>query len=123
MPRWSTPRTPVDEKLIGRRLQELRKQQGFTQVEIARRLGINQSLVSQYERGDLRLHGTLVAALATILKASTDQLLGLKPVETDGLLKDRRFLRRLQKIDELPKRRKQALLKSLDMLLKGAGSA
>ncbi len=123
MPRRSAPRTHVDEKLIGKRLQELRKQQGLTQVELAEKLGINQSLVSQYERGDLRLHGTLVAALATVLKTSTDQILGLKPVAADGLLKDRRFLKRLQKIDELPQRRKQALLKSLDMLLKGVGVA
>jgi transcriptional regulator with XRE-family HTH domain len=95
----------------------------MTQVEIAEKLGLGQSLVSQYERGELRLHGTLLAAFATILKVSADQILGLKKVEEDGLLRDRRFLRRVQKIDLLSKRRKQALLKSLDMLLKGAGVA
>lgn len=123
MPRRRKPLAPVDEKLIGGRLKELRNQRGLTQVEIAEKLGVNQSLVSQYERGELRLHGTLLAAFATILKVSADQILGLEKAEQEGLLRDRRFLRRIQKIDQLSKRHKQALLKSLDMLLKGAGVA
>ena len=124
MPRRRKPIGPVDEKLIGRRLQDLRKQRGLTQVELAEKLGINQSLVSQYERGELRLHGALVAAFATVFAVSSDQVLGLERAEDQGgLLRDRRFLRRIQKIDQLSKRHKQALLKSLDMLLKGAGVA
>jgi transcriptional regulator with XRE-family HTH domain len=113
----------VDEKVIGRRLRDLRKRHGKSQAEVAAALGINQSLVSQYERGETRIHGGLVAALARVLQTSADEILGLEAIDDDGLLKDRRFLRRLQKIDQLSKRRKQALLKSLDLLLKGAGVA
>jgi len=123
MPRRRRANAPVDEKLIGRRLRELRKRRGKTQVEIAAALGVNQSLVSQYERGETRLHGALVAAFARALRTTSDEILGLEKIPEDGVLKDRRFLRRLQKIDQLSKRRKQALLKSLDMLLKGAGVA
>jgi transcriptional regulator with XRE-family HTH domain len=123
MPRRRKANAPVDEKLIGRRLRELRKRRGKTQVEIAATLGVNQSLVSQYERGETRLHGALVAAYARALRTTSDEILGLEKIEEDGVLKDRRFLRRLQKIDQLSKRRQQALLKSLDMLLKGAGVA
>lgn len=123
MPGRRKVRAPVDEKQIGKRLRELRKRRGKTQVEIAAALGINQSLVSQYERGETRLHGALVAAYARALRTTSDQILGLEKIEEDGILRDRRFLRRLQKVDQLSKRRKQALLKSLDMLLKGAGVA
>ena len=123
MPRIRKPVAPVDETLIGRRLRELRKRRGLSQVEVAQALGLNRSLISQYERGELRLHGALVAAFARVLKTSADQLLGLEKLEEESVLQDRRFLRRLQKIDHLPDRRKQALLKSLDMLLKGAGVA
>ena len=123
MPRRRKPNGPLDEKLIGRRLRELRKRRGKTQVEIAAILGVNQSLVSQYERGETRLHGALVAAFARALRTTSDEILGLEKIEDDGVLKDRRFLRRLQKVDQLSKRRQQALLKSLDMLLKGAGVA
>jgi transcriptional regulator with XRE-family HTH domain len=114
---------PVNEKTIAHRLRELRKRRGKTQVELAATLGIDQTLVSAYERGAVRMHGAIVAAFAKALRTSSDQLLGLEKIEQDGVLRDRRFIRRLEKIDQLPKRRKQALLKSLDMLLKGAGVA
>ena len=123
MPRRRKTNAPVDEKLIGGRLRELRKRRGKTQVEVAAALGINQSLISQYERGETRLHGALVAAFARALRTTSDEILGLEEIEEDGVLKDRRFLRRLQKVDQLSKRRQQALLKRLDMLLKGAGVA
>jgi transcriptional regulator with XRE-family HTH domain len=123
VPRRRRYKTPVDEKQIGRRLQEIRKRQGLTQVELAEKLDINQSLVSQYERGALRLHGALLAAFAQALKVSADQILGLEKTGHDGLPRDRRFLRRLQKIETLSRRDKQALLKNLDMFLKGAGAA
>jgi hypothetical protein len=64
-----------------------------------------------------------VAAFAKVLRVSADEILGLESIEDDGLLKDRRFLRRIQKIDRLSKRDKQALLKNLDMFLRGAGVA
>ena len=63
----------------------------------------------------------MVAALAKALKTPSDQLLGLEDIKADGLLNDRRFLRRIQKIDKLSRREKDALLKNLDMFLKGAG--
>lgn len=115
--------TPPDDRTIGRRLQELRKRRGLSQTELAKVLELTQPRVSQYERGEVRLSGPLVAAFAKALKASADEILGLQSIEEDGLLKDRRFLRRIQRIDSLSRRDKQALLKNLDMFLRGAGVA
>jgi transcriptional regulator with XRE-family HTH domain len=123
VPRRRKYRGPIDEHEIGRRLQQLRKSRGLTQVQLAETLGLNQSLVSQYERGELRMHGALVAAFAKALKVSADQILGLAKLEDDGLLTDRRFLQRIRKIEQMSKRQKQAILKSLDMILKGAGAS
>jgi transcriptional regulator with XRE-family HTH domain len=75
-------------------------------------------LVSQYELGKTRIHGALVAAFAKALGASADEILGLKPSKENGALKDRRFLRRLEQIDKLPRRRKDALLVTIDAFLK-----
>ena len=69
--------SPVDEKLIGTRLRELRKRRGMTQVELAQELGITQSQISDYENGAVRLHGALLAAFAKALNATSDELLGL----------------------------------------------
>ena len=105
----------VDEKVFGRRLQEIRNRRGLTQLEVAERLGIHQSLVSQYERGYLRLHGALILKLAKILRTSPNEILGAEEPRENGL--DRRFLRRLQKVDQLSKRDKQILLATIDKFL------
>lgn len=120
MPRLGKYVTPVDEQTIAKRLRALRKARGLTQAEIADRLGIPQTLLSEYERGTVRLHGAMVAALSKTLRVSSDELLGLKPLKDNGSFKDRRFFRRLQRIERLPKRAKQTLLKTIDLYLEGA---
>jgi len=115
--------TPVDEKTIGRRLRELRHLRGMKQVAIAQAVGVEQSLVSNYERGKVRMHGALVAAFAKALGVSADEVLGLEEPRQRQLavVNDRRFIRRLQLIDRLSRRQKDALLTTLDTFLRGAG--
>jgi transcriptional regulator with XRE-family HTH domain len=113
--------TPVDEKTIGKRLRETRLRLDMTQAQLAEAVGIDQSLISDYERGEVRMHGALVAAFAKALKTSSDELLGLRPNTGNGRVNDRRFLRRLQYIESLSKRQKDALLTTIDNFLKASG--
>lgn len=107
-----------DDKLFGRRLQEIRKRRGLSQVEVAQRLGIHQSLISQYERGYLRLHGALLVRLAQILKTTPDEILSMKAADNgDAHTIDRRFLRRLQRVDKLSPHDKKLLLGTIDAFL------
>jgi transcriptional regulator with XRE-family HTH domain len=92
---------------------------GATQVEIADQLGMTQALVSDYERGKLRLHGGLIVAFAKALRVSSDEILGLKDTNGHGAFKDRRFLKRLERIDKLPRRDRQVLLVTIDKFLAG----
>jgi len=117
LPRRGKYVAPVDEQTIARKLRELRTRRGLTQVELAGKVGIDQTLFSAYERGTLRLHGAMVAALAKALRAPSDELLGLKETKDNGLIKDRRFLRRLERIDKLPNRDRQLLLGTIDAFL------
>lgn len=107
---------------IAQRLARLRKERGITQQEMAERLGVSQPIVSDYERGELRLHGELIVKLAAILGVSTDEILGREERKTNGAaVKNRRLLRRIQEIDRLPKRDQQALLRTVEAFLsKGA---
>lgn len=116
MPRRRTYLTPVDEKAIGRRLRELRKRRGFTQAEVGEQLGIDQTLVSNYERGAARLHGALVAGFAKTLRVSADEILGLKETAAKTHVNGR-LLRRLERIRELPNADQRAVLKFLGALL------
>lgn len=115
--------SPVDEKTIGKRLRELRDSRGKTQTEIAAKLDIKQALVSAYELGTVRMHGALIAAFAKVLNASADDILGLSKPKRNGAVRDRRLLRLLQEIDQLPRREKQALIKTIRNYLKGSRAA
>lgn len=105
---------------IGERLARLRKEHGITQGQMAELLGVSQPIVSDYERGELRLHGELLVDLARILRVTTDEILGLQPSKKTELPKDRRILRRLQDIDKLSKRDREALVRTLDAYLSKA---
>jgi transcriptional regulator with XRE-family HTH domain len=101
-------------------LAHLRKERGITQVELAERLGVSQPLVSAWERGELRLHGELIVQLTRIFDTAADQLLGLdQPPRTNGT-KNRRLLRRLRAIDQLPKRDQEALIRTIDAFISKA---
>ena len=106
---------------VGQRLARLRRERGLTQAELAGRLGIAQPIVSDYERGELRLHGQLIVRLTEILGVSADELLGLAPTPAAGPQVQRRLVRRLRAIDRLPRRDQQALFRTIDAFLKSAG--
>jgi transcriptional regulator with XRE-family HTH domain len=114
------PAVPLpDDKAFGLRLQDIRKRRGLTQVEVAQQLGIHQSLISQYERGYLRLHGALLVRLAQVLKTTPDAILAVKvdAENGDGHPLDRRFVRRLQKVGKLSAHQKKILLGTIDAFL------
>ena len=99
---------------IGRRIAELRKHHGITQAQMAERLGVAQSVVSDYERGELRLHGELILQLCEMLEATPNEILGIDNVDAP---KHRRLYKRVEAISELPKRDQEALLRTIDVFL------
>ena len=121
MPRRSRIKLPpldLGDETLGERIARLRKERGFTQVELAKRIGIIQTLVSDYERNRLRPHAEMVLRFAIALDITTDELLGRKPPKRQAQpLGNRRFLRRLKLIDKLPARDQEALLRTIDAFL------
>ena len=102
----------------GKRLANFRKQRGYTQVELAEQIGIIQSLISDYERERLRPHAEMIIRFSIALGVSTDELLGVVvPDKKEDTPKSRRILRRLKKIESLPRRDQEALLRTIDAFL------
>lgn len=104
---------------FGERLARIRKERGFTQVELAEKVGIIQALISDYENGKLRMHAEMLARFALALGVSADELLGLKASKGNGHRPKRRVLRRLEQIEKLPEPRQRVLLATIDGYLKG----
>jgi len=110
----------VDEKAIGQRLREVRESRNLTQVKLADKLGLDQTLISAYERGAIRMHAALLATFAKTLRASSDEILGLEKARHNGTVKSRGLRRRLPDIDRLPARDLKTLLQTIDTFLKAS---
>jgi transcriptional regulator with XRE-family HTH domain len=106
---------------LAARIVKIRKEKGITQVELAKTLGVTQSMVSRIEQGELRLNGEVIIKLAKLYNVTTDELLGLKPVQNDQPAISRRWLRRFQKIEKLSKRDQDGLIQTVDRYLKASG--
>jgi transcriptional regulator with XRE-family HTH domain len=109
-------------RALGRRLAHFRKQRGYSQQELARRVGAVQVVISDYERGKLRLSAEMALRFATALDLPIQELLQTtKPFSVDTAPKpSRRLLRRLERIERLPRRKQEALLTTIDAFLGNA---
>ena len=69
--------TSPDRALFGDRLRQLRKEQGLTQTELGKRMGISQRLVAYYEAQGGSPSPELLVKFADALGVSTNTLLGV----------------------------------------------
>ena len=120
MPRVSRLKLPplhLGEQTIGERIARMRKERGYTQTELARRIGIIHHLVSDYEKGKLRLYDQMVVRFALALGVSTDEILGLKNGGKDSARPSLKIIRRMKALERLPPSKQRTILDSLDLMI------
>jgi|HubBroStandDraft_4_1064222.scaffolds.fasta_scaffold237187_1 transcriptional regulator with XRE-family HTH domain len=109
------------QETLGQRLARIRKEQGFTQQQLAERTGLIQVLISDYEHGKLRLTAEMAVRFADVLGVRTDDLLrGKKGAATSRRQPSLKLLRRMEQIENLPPYRQRALLTTIDGFLAAA---
>ncbi len=112
------PKQNIDELTdFGRRLVNLRKKAGYTQVELAKELGVTQRMVSYYEGQSEYPPAAILPKLARLLNVTTDELLGMEPLKKTRQ-PDTRLQRRFQQIEKLPSKEKRQLVQVIDTFLK-----
>ena len=77
--------------MVADRIKAIREQKGFTQVDLAKQLGITRSSVNAWEQGISVPSTQYVVELASLFKVSTDYLLGIDTTATvnvSGLFED-----------------------------------
>jgi transcriptional regulator with XRE-family HTH domain len=112
---------PIDwgKESLGQRVARIRKERRFTQVELAEKIGIVQTLVTDYENERLRLTAEMAIRFAMALDVSLDELLhpkGSRPHRKPS----RKVLRRLEQIEALPPAQQTILLRTIDTFLEVA---
>lgn len=84
---------------IGESIKNIRKSKGITQKELAERIGITDSAITKYEKGDREPGWETLYKIADVLEVSINDLLGIegKVKYTIGNAED---LEKIEKIDE-----------------------
>lgn len=111
---------PVDfgGESLGARITRIRKERGFTQLELATKIGIIQSIVSAVERDERKLSDEMAVRFAQAIGVSMDDMFGAGQATNKGKKPSRKILRRLEQIETLPTTQQIALLRTIDALLK-----
>ena len=118
MPKKVQPSHP-----FGKRLTELRKARGLTQIALAELIGSTQRAISSYETVIALPPTPVVIALAKALEVSTDVLLGLEAKaqkKTDVPREDpetRRLWKRFQPLLSLPEKDRRAVFRLVSSLI------
>jgi len=108
--------SPNENNFMGKRLAEIRKNQGLTQSELGRRIGLSRRMVVYYETVSDNIPANLLAKIATALKVSADELLGLKSLSIEESKTSLRLLSKLKVVGQFPRRQIKSVLDYINAL-------
>lgn len=84
--------------IIGERLRELRTEQGLTQTDLASKVGVTTTIISNIERGYSGAKSSIIDSLAEYFNVPTDYLLGRTSVRFKSSRKSTVFSERLKRL-------------------------
>lgn len=88
---------------IGSRIREHRKKLGISQKQLAKKIGVSNGCVSNWEQGLNRPDADLLAALCEVLNVSPSSLLGVQLMEGDLNDTERKIIQEYRKKKDLQK--------------------
>jgi transcriptional regulator with XRE-family HTH domain/predicted membrane protein len=78
-----------NKETLGKRIAQLRKAKGYTQEQLAEKVGVSAQAVSKWENDISCPDITLLPLLADLFGVTVDELLGVKPVEPHVIVLDK----------------------------------
>jgi transcriptional regulator with XRE-family HTH domain len=98
---------------FGEKISMLRKQLKWSQDELAGKIGTSAPIVGRYERGEIKPSIEVASKIADALNVTIDYLIG----NSDKLIFDKKLLKRLEEIENLPIDEKDKVYYFIDMAL------
>lgn len=103
------------DKLIGKRVQEKRKELGYSAEKLAEYIGLSQQQLSRYERGASKINVAHLIDIAIFLKTPISWFFQ-DCMPEDDLLKDMKFNELDRKWEQLPLIQKEAVMVFLETI-------
>ena len=104
-------------KTLGKQVTELRKEQGWTQAQLAEVLGISQQMIAAYEAGSRKIPAAMLPILAKLFAVSLEQLMGMETLPAKrgpaSILQ-----RQIEQIGLMPRAKQKFITEMLEALIK-----
>ncbi len=78
----------MEQQTMGKRIVQLRKEKGYTQEQLAEMMGVSAQAVSKWENDVSCPDISILPKLAEVLGVTTDELLGVRPIEPHVVIVD-----------------------------------
>ncbi len=121
VPKKQLPPLNLSNESIGERLARFRKERGLTQVELSEKIGIERTVLADYERNRIRLYDEMVSRFSIALGVTSDEILALSDNKSRISPPSLKLVRRMKKIENLPEGKQKALLQIIDGYVKAEG--
>ena len=103
---------------LANRIQELRKQKGWTQTELAQKIGVSYTQMSRYEVKGVQPPANTLKKLADVLDTTVDYLVsGDKDEKVKASLKDAELLQQFKAVEQFTDDDKIVVKKLIDAFI------
>ena len=113
----NTPASPTTV-VFGQRLHELRRQRGWSQIDLAAKVETSGPIIGRYERGDMTPSIDMARKIADVLGVTLDYLTG--GGGTPDALQDKTMVRRIADMTAIPATDRDKILYLMDGLIRDA---
>lgn len=114
-------KTTEDDKLffeqLGQRIARLRKEQGFTQLQLGEKLAISQQHIASFEKGIRKVPASILPAISQILNTSLEDLFGINDRKAIKRGSTPKLQRQIELISQLPKTKQRFVMDMLDTVI------
>lgn len=105
------------DEVFASRLLAVRKQRGWSQPALGKKVGTSGAIIGRYERGEIAPSIGVARKLAEALDVTLDYLVGENELAT---LRDKAMLERWQTLETLPSLDRERIVFVLDSLMRDA---
>ena len=107
----------MENNKLGHNIKNLRKQKGWTQSDLAQKMGCTQGIITAYENNLKQPSVDKIALLAKVFGVSIDELLGQTDIKVAAPPKNPKLWKKFELLERLPQQDKRMVFKMIDGLI------
>jgi transcriptional regulator with XRE-family HTH domain len=107
----------MDNEKLGKNIRSLRNQKGWTQIDLAEKLGLTQGIITAYENNAKKPSLEKITTLAGLFGVTTDELIGHAELKIAAPPKSPKLWKKFEQVQGLPIGDKRMVFRKIDGLI------